>query len=414
MHTPLFQNAYITSLFLAILYFLQSYPALAAPTMPLIPEVPKLNARSYILMEASSGQILAQYNATERVEPASLTKMMTMYIVDQERAQGRLHLDELIPISPRAWKMEGSRMFVNVNTRVKAQDLIHGLIVQSGNDATQALAEYVGGDETGFVTRMNKTAHELGMNDTHFTNAAGLPDPEHYTTAKDMAILSRAIIRDFPDSYVWYSQKFFDYNGIKQFNRNRLLWNTQLTVDGIKTGHTDSAGYCLAASAKQDNMRLISVLMGAASEDMREQESLRLLNYGFRFYEGHQLYAGNTPLAQKRVFLGSQPLLPVGLQSDLTVIIPRGAYTQLSVRAAAQKTLKAPIAKNTEIGSVAVYLGDNKLIERTLIALNDIPKGSLWQSFKDQIHLAYESFFKKKTTEDNNLNDNLSLSSLPR
>ena len=283
-----------------------------------IPAAPQLGAKSYLLADFNSGQILVESNADMRVEPASITKLMTAYVVFAELSQGNLTLDELVPVSEKAWRTGGSRMFIDPQMQVSVEDLLRGMVIQSGNDASVALAEHVAGSEEAFASLMNHFAEQLGMTGTHYVNATGLPDPDHYTTARDVAVLSLATIRDFPDYYAWYSEKEFTFNNIRQHNRNTLLWRDP-AIDGLKTGHTEAAGYCLAASAKRDGTRLVSAVMGAASEATRASQSQTLLNYGFRFFETVQLYQGGQELARARVWKGLSEEVALGIADELFV-----------------------------------------------------------------------------------------------
>lgn len=351
-----------------------------------IPAPPSVAARAYALMDFHSGDILAQNNADQRMEPASLTKLMTAYTMFKELATGKIKLTDQASISEKAWRTEGSRTFVKVNTKVGLEDLLKGMIVQSGNDATMALAEHAAGSEESFVALMNQYAKEIGMEHSHFTNSTGLPDPELYVTAADMAKLARAVIHDFPEYYKWDSVKEFTYNGITQYNRNKLLWR-DIGVDGVKTGHTDAAGYCLIASAKHDDMRLISVVLGAESENSRAKESEQLLNYGFRFYETHALYAASKPLGTARVWKGVSRDLPLGLSEDLYVTVPRGQYKNLTAALEVDMRIIAPASKGERHGAVKVSLGDKVLATRPLVALQDVAQGGWWRRLVDTVKL---------------------------
>jgi D-alanyl-D-alanine carboxypeptidase (penicillin-binding protein 5/6) len=351
-----------------------------------IPAPPSVAARAYALMDFHSGDILVQNNADQRMEPASLTKLMTAYAVFKELATGKIKLTDQASISEKAWRTEGSRTFVKVNTKVALEDLLKGMIVQSGNDATVALAEHAAGSEESFVALMNQHAKEIGMEHSHFTNSTGLPDPELYVTVADMAKLARALIRDFPEYYKWYSVKEFTYNAITQYNRNKLLWR-DIGVDGVKTGHTDAAGYCLIASAKHDDMRLISVVLGTESENSRAKESEQLLNYGFRFYETHALYAAGKPLGTARVWKGVSRDLSLGLSEDLYVTVPRGQYKNLTAALEVDMRIIAPVGKGERHGAVKVSLGDKVLATRPLVALQDIAQGGWWRRWVDTVKL---------------------------
>ncbi len=359
------------------------------PTQPqLTPTVPAINANGFILMDAASGQMIAMKNPEQRMAPASLTKMMTSYIISAALQQGRIHLDEAVPISKDAWQTGGSKMFVKIGTQVPVRDLMQGIIVDSGNDACVAMAEFVAGSQDAFVSLMNQQATALGMTGTHFADVNGLPNPDHYTTPRDMATLARHLIYDFPEDYKWYSQKWFAYNGIKQPNRNRLLWR-DASVDGVKTGHTDEAGFCLVASAQRNGTRLISVVMGAPTDAARADDNEALLTYGFRFFETHKLYTANNPLNTVRVYQGANETVPVGLTTDLYVVIPSGQYTNLKANLLLNTPVKAPVKKGQPLGSVEVNLNNKTITTAPLVALQDDPEGSLWQRMMDRISLMF-------------------------
>jgi D-alanyl-D-alanine carboxypeptidase (penicillin-binding protein 5/6) len=351
---------------------------------PAVPPAPQISAKGYLLIDFGTGRELAAANADERLEPASLTKIMTAYVVYRALAEGRVKMTDQVLISENAWRTGGSKMFVEVGKQVAMEDLLKGMIIQSGNDASVALAEHVAGSEQTFAELMNAHAKRLGMNNSHFTNATGLPSSDHYTTARDIALVTTALIREFPEYYVWDGTKEFEYNGIKQQNRNRLLWRDP-TVDGVKTGYTQNAGYCLVASAKRDDMRLISVVLGASGPEARAQASLELINYGFRFYESHRLYAAATPVESLRVWMGDVEELPVGPAQDVVATIPRGRYGQLSARLEKTPELEAPIAKGTQIGNIVISLQDEELLRVPLVALQEVGEGSLWQRARDTV-----------------------------
>jgi D-alanyl-D-alanine carboxypeptidase (penicillin-binding protein 5/6) len=357
-----------------------------------IPSPPKSKTSSYILIDFNSGAILGEYEPHKVLEPASLTKIMTMYVIDKEIAAGRLHLNDMVKVSKKAWQMQGSRMFIEVNSEVQVEDLIKGIIVQSGNDASVALAEHVAGTEEAFVELMNNTAKDLGMKNTHFTNATGMPNKNHYTTAFDLALLSRAIIKDFPESYELYSVKEFSFNNIKQINRNRLLWNNNFETDGIKTGYTESAGYCLAASAQSDNTRLIAIVMGADSTRQRANEAAALLRYGFRFYDTIKIYAKDESIGSKKIWLGRKPQINVGLDKDLYITIPKGSYRFLSAKVDTKKHLTAPLEKYDTIGEITINLKNEVVAQKPLLTLTPVSKGNFWQRFKDRIKLSVDNF----------------------
>lgn len=372
------------------IFFTNNVLALMNSTPIIMPTPPDIDAKAYLLIDYDSEQALSEKDAHKRIDPASLTKMMTMYVIDRELSLGKIKLDDKVLISEKAWRTEGSRSFVEVNSQVKVEDLVKGIIVQSGNDASTAMAEHVAGSEEAFTELMNYYAKIIGMKDTHFANATGLPNSETYTTAYDLAKLSKSIIRDYPQSYHLYSQKWFSFNGIKQNNRNKLLWKDP-SVDGIKTGVTDSAGYCLAASAKRDNMRLIAVVMGTKSENERANQTHRLLSYGFRFFETHKVYDANTSLTNARVWMGKNREVPLGLKEDLYVTIPQGQYSNIDASMTIKSHVTAPILGDAKLGKLSVKLGDKPLLERELYALNKVEEGGFFAKLTDYVKLKFES-----------------------
>jgi len=353
------------------------------------PPAPDIAARGYLLMDYSSGHVIASKKADERLEPASLTKMMTSYVILSELNSGKISLTDEVLISEKAWRMPGSRTFVEVGKRVSLETLLKGMIIQSGNDATVALAEYIAGSEETFANLMNQTATALGMNASHFVNSTGLPHADHYTNARDMATLAQALIRDFPEHYAWYSIKEFTYNGIKQYNRNKLLWQDD-KVDGIKTGHTEAAGYCLVSSAKQDEMRLISVVLGAKSENGRARESQKLLSYGFRFFETHKLYAPDETLTEVRVWKGETENVALGLNKEMLITIPRGQYDNLNASMKVTPKITAPVNKGKQYGMVEVMLNGEAVATQPLVALQDVAEAGLIDSLIDEALLLFE------------------------
>ncbi len=358
-----------------------------AQTAPVImPAAPELAAKSYILVDFDSNVPIVEKLADERVEPASLTKIMTAYIVFDELRKGNLRLDDLVTVSAKAWRTGGSKTFIEVGKQVRVEDLLRGMIVQSGNDATIALAEHIAGTEEVFAAMMNQQAKNLGMLNSHFKNSTGLPEPEHFTTARDLATLARLMIRQFPEYYRWYAEKEFTFNGITQRNRNMLLWRDE-SVDGMKTGHTESAGYCLVASAKREGMRLVSVILGAKSENGRAQETQSLINFGFRFYETHKLYSANEALSTARIWKGAVEQLPIGLQETLFVTIPRGQYPNLNASVQLLPTITAPASMGQEMGTVQISLAGKLVAERPLIALQDVEEGGLFSRLVDEVML---------------------------
>ncbi len=359
----------------------------AVPGSGPVPPPPTIAAKAWVLMDYASGQVLAQSNMDERVAPASITKVMTSYVVSAELAQGKIKLDDAVPISEKAWRSggagtDGSTSFLQLGSKVPLKDLLYGMIIQSGNDAAIALAEFTAGSEETFAQLMNQYAQRLGMRGTHYVDASGLPNPDHYTTAHDVALLSRAVIHDYPDEYKIYAIKEFEWNGIKQHNRNTLLWRDD-TVDGIKTGHTSEAGFCLAASARRGDQRLISVVMGAASEKARADDNQALLNYGFRFYETHKLYAGNAPLVSPELWKGAVANLPLGVAEDVLVTFPRGRYGDLKASLEMPSRLVAPIEKGKAVGTLKVQLDGKVLLERPLIALAEGAEGGFFKRMSD-------------------------------
>lgn len=354
---------------------------LAQASVP-VPAPPDVAARNYILVDYASGDVLAEKKADQKIEPASITKLMTAYVVYNEMAAGRLSKNDLVRVSEKAWHMGGSRMYLDLGSEVPVHELLKGLIIQSGNDAAVALAEHIGGTETEFVSLMNQYAKKLGMTNTHFVNSTGWPNKAHLTTARDISKLVEATIRNFPDHYKLYAEKVFTYNHIKQYNRNKLLWRDD-SVDGLKTGHTNSAGYCLVASAKRGDTRLISVVLGTKSKKARVDISQALLNYGFRFFETHLLYKAGEKLASPRVWQGAMENVEVGLAKNLYVTIPRGDYKNLKPSMDIDKTIEAPIKKGEELGEVKISLNGKLINSAPLIALKTIDKGNLFQITKD-------------------------------
>ncbi len=345
---------------------------------------PEIAAKGYVLIAHPSGQVLAEANGDARLEPASLTKTLTAYVVFQELAAKHIALTDQVLISEKAWRTGGSRMFIEVGKKVGLEDLLKGMVIQSGNDASVALAEHVAGSEEGFVKLMNAQAQRLGMAGSHFANANGLPDPEEYSTPKDLAKVATATIREFPEFYKWYGVKEYLFNNIKQHNRNLLLWRDD-SVDGMKTGHTEGAGYCLMASAQRDGMRLTSVVMGAASQEARSKASLALLNYGFRAFEGQRLYEPQAQIENLRVWMGDLTQLPVGPAEEVYATFPRGQYDQVSAHIQKHPDIVAPIAQGQQVGDIVVMLGDKELSRQPLVALREVAEGGLWARFRDTV-----------------------------
>jgi len=372
----------------ALLISLVILPTLAFAAAPL-PAPPTIAAGGYLLIDFDSNRILAAKDSEQRLEPASLTKIMTTYVVFRELRDGSVRQDDEVLVSEKAWKTPGSRMFIEVNKRVSVADLLNGMIIQSGNDASVALAEHVAGSEEAFANLMNDHARRLGMLDTHFVNATGLPDPEHYTTPRDIAVVTKATIREFPELYELYAVKEFTFNDIRQHNRNNLLWRDK-SVDGVKTGHTEAAGYCLVASAKREGMRLISVVMGTESEKARLRESQSLLNYGFRFYETHRLYGGGDRLTRTRVWMGDREEVALGLARDLHVTIPRRQYDKLNARTEIRPRLEAPLSKGQKVGDVVIELDGEVVSRQPLVALDEIAEGGIWRTMVDSVLMMLE------------------------
>ncbi|PAU64364.1 serine-type D-Ala-D-Ala carboxypeptidase [Pseudomonas sp. PIC25] len=359
---------------------------------PVIPAPPQLAAKSYVLMDAASGNVLIENNADERLPPASLTKLMTAYLATLDINRGQIKETDMVRVSEKAWRMGGSKMFIEVGKEVSVSDLLHGIIIQSGNDASVALAEHIAGSEDAFADMMNATAERLGMRNSHFMNATGWPDPDHYSSAHDMALLARAIIYEDPQHYAIYAQKEFFWNGIKQPNRNLLLWRDK-TVDGLKTGHTEEAGYCLVSSAVRDGMRLIAVVFGTASEQARAAETQKLLTYGFRFFETQTFYQKGAELAQAQVWKGSARQVKAGLNQDLTLTLPKGQLKKLAASMTLEPQLIAPIQKGDVIGKVEVKLGDEVVHSADLVALEGVEEGGFFRRLWDSIRLFFYGLF---------------------
>lgn len=373
------------SLFASLL--LSSHIAHASPS--LVPSPPAVAAKAYILMDYHSGRVLTAHEVDARVEPASLTKLMTAYVVLSELKNGTIKLDDQVLISEKAWRMKGSRMFLKVKSHVSVDELLMGMIVQSGNDASVALAEHTAGSEDTFVELMNQYAATLHLTNSHFMNSTGWPQKNHYTTARDLATLSQAIIRDFPEDYSRYKVKQYTHNNITQPNRNRLLWLDD-RVDGIKTGHTESAGYCLISSANQGDMRLIAVVLGTNSENARARASRKLLNYGFRFYETFKLHDAMKVLTEIRIWKGEKETLPLGLASDLYITTPRGQRHKVKAQMTLEPNITAPVEKGQTYGHVEIKLGDTILSKQPLVALENIDTGNLWQRLSDNVVLMFQ------------------------
>jgi serine-type D-Ala-D-Ala carboxypeptidase (penicillin-binding protein 5/6) len=355
----------------------------------LTPSPPTIAASSHILQDFNTGKVLAENNADAKLAPASLTKILTVYVVFNEIKNGHLKLEDNVTISQNAWKTSGSKMFVQVNDQVKVEDLLKGVIIQSGNDASVALAEHVAGNEATFAELMNQHAARLGMVNSHFENSDGLPSDGHYTTARDLGILTTALIKEFPEFYPWFSQKEFTYNKITQQNRNMLLGRDP-SVDGVKTGHTEEAGYCLVASALRNGMRLISVVMGTESMNARANENQTLLNYGFRFFESHRLYEGKKAIQESRIWKGETENLPLGLAEDLYVTIPRRRYNDLKATVNVDKQILAPVKIGDKFGTVTVKLKDEVIATKNLVALKVVEKGGILRRLYDSLLMMFK------------------------
>ena len=357
-------------------------PVLVSAIEAIIPNPPPLSAKQYILMDYHTGIILAKKEHEATSEPASLTKLMTAYVVYHALESGLIKLTDGVKISNEARYMPGSRMFVEQGSVVSVADLLKGIVIQSGNDASVALAEHVAHSEAGFTDMMNEQARRLGLKQSHFMNATGLPDDNHQMSAYDIAILSRALIRDFPQYYRMYSQKEFTYNNVKQNNRNRLLWRNQ-DVDGLKTGHTEVAGYCLAASARRGNMRLLAVVLGSSGDKLRFDDAMRLINYGFRFYETHRLYTANQPLYKTRVWHGEHKFVELGLEKDFYVVAPRNAKGNFQIEKIVQDSIDSPVSLNQELGLIKVGFMQDEVRQAPLVALSGVVEGNWMIRLRD-------------------------------
>jgi len=389
--TMAFTSLFRSALFVYTLLLVVAGNALAQTV--LIPAPPQIAGSSYVLMEPKSGHVIMANNSSERLPPASLTKMMTAYIVERELDEGRIAMGDMVPISVTAWQTGGSRTFVREGTSVSVEDLLRGVVIQSGNDASVALAEFVAGSEGAFVDIMNQQAELLGMTNTNFENATGLPSPNHYSTAQDLALLAQAIINDYPETYPIYAEKQFTFNNIRQPNRNSLLWRDN-SVDGLKTGHTEEAGYCLVASAKRDDTRFIAVVMGARSAESRSQEVQKMLNYGFRYYQSERLFSAGQELIQSPVWGGAANTLPVGVFEDVYVTISRGARNQLESVIDLDSVVKAPVSAGDELGRIKVSFQGGVLVDQPVLALVDVPEGGFFKRIWDAVKLFFVQFFQ--------------------
>lgn len=360
----------------------------AAEPMP-APAPPIIGAKSYLVIDAQTGHEIASLNPDAALAPASLTKLMTTYVVFSALKEGQVRLEDEVTVSEKAWRTEGSRMFIEVGSRVSIEDLLIGMIVQSGNDASVALAEHIAGTESVFAELMNQNAAKLDMLSSHFLNATGLPAEGHTTTARDLTTLARALIAEFPDYYDWHSVREFTYNGIKQDNRNSLLWRDD-SVDGLKTGHTEDAGYCLVASAKRDGMRIISAVMGTSSTKARTDGSQALINYGFRFFETRLLFEAGEEISTARIWKSANESTRLGVLEDLYITVRRGTYDNLESTLDVPAMIEAPVAAGQPVARLKVRLGEQELLNATLSALEDNPMGSIWQRARDSVTLWFE------------------------
>ncbi|AUI87355.1 D-alanyl-D-alanine carboxypeptidase [Vibrio azureus] len=369
-------------------------PALSSPSV--VPDAPQIAAKGFVLMDYNSGKVLAEKEMNTKLSPASLTKMMTSYVIGQELARGNISEDDDVTISQNAWAKnfpDSSKMFIEVGTTVKVKDLNRGIIIQSGNDACVAMAEHIAGSEDAFVDLMNAWANTIGMENTHFANVHGLDNPNLYSTPYDMALLGKALIRDVPDEYRIYSDKKFTYNGITQYNRNGLLWDKSMNVDGIKTGHTSNAGYSLVSSATEGKMRLVAVVMGTKDANARKSESKKLLSYGFRFFETVAPHKAGETFVEEKIWKGNKDTVALGLDQDTFVTLPRGEAKNLEASFILEKELEAPISKGDVVGKLYYQVDGKDIAEYPLLALETVEEGSLFSRMWDYIVLLFKSFF---------------------
>lgn len=391
------KNTFLKSLFSVVAVLSATFSTLSAFAAPVvIPDAPDIAAKGYALMDYNSGKVLAENNMNDQMHPASLTKMLTSYVIGQEIKHGNIHRDDKVTISQDAWAKnfpESSKMFIEVGTQVSVADLNKGIIIDSGNDACVAMAEYIAGSQGAFVDLMNSWAKKIGMKDSHFTNVHGLDNPDLYTTPYDMALLAQALIRDVPDEYKIYAQKKFTYNGITQYNRNSLLWDSSLNVDGIKTGHTSNAGYNLVTSATQGGMRLISVVMGTKSANARVAESKKLLTYGFRFFETVEPHKAGETFIKDRVWMGTQDTVALGVNENTYVTLPRGEAKNLKASFVLEKALEAPIKKNEVVGKLYYQLNGKDVAQYPLVALENVEQGGFFSRLWDHIILFFKGLF---------------------
>lgn len=376
--------------------------ALTAQSAPhIVPDPPPISSKSYVLMVAETGQVLAERDSAAPLPPASLTKIMTSYVAAVELDAERISLDDDVPISVKAWRTGGSRMFVREGTTVKLEDLLRGIVIQSGNDASVAVAEFIAGDEDAFGEMMTVHARDLGMNDSRFVNATGLPDDGHYSSAKDLAVLSAALIERYPEHYAMYAERSFTYAEIEQPNRNKLLWRDK-SVDGVKTGLTDAAGYCLVASALREGTRLIAATMGADTDGQRFQDAQKLIAYGFRYFENRQLYEAGEALATPEVWYGSAETVAVGVADSLTITLPRGRYEDLEAELDLPRNVEAPIEAGGRVGTVRVTLDGDLLAEVPLLAQSEVPEANVFARMGDGIYLFFRDLLSGVAEEEEN------------
>ncbi len=387
---------YIKSLFVTTALVSATFASQALSAPIVVPDAPEISAKGFVLMDYHSGKILAEKEANSRLSPASLTKMMTSYVIGQELDRGNISLSDSVVISKNAWAKnfpDSSKMFIEVGTTVTVEDLNRGIIIQSGNDACVAMAEHVAGSEDAFVDLMNAWANSIGMSNTNFANVHGLDNPDLFSTPYDMALLAQALIRDVPDEYRIYAEKQFTYNGITQYNRNGLLWDKSMNVDGIKTGHTSKAGYSLVSSATEGKMRLVAVVMGTKSSNARKAESKKLLNYGFRFFETVSPHKANETFVSEKIWMGDKDTLDLGVADDTYVTLPRGQAKKMTANFVLEKELKAPIRKGDVVGRLFYQIDGDDIAEYPLLALEDVEQGGLFSRLIDYVVLLFKSWF---------------------
>ena len=354
----------------------------------LVPPAPQIKATSYILLDAQTNKVIVEYEADERNPPASLTKIMTTYLIEQMIQRGVVERSEKVPVSIKAWKAEGSKMFIREGTEVDLMDLLRGVVIQSGNDASIALAEFVAGDETSFAQMMNEQAEKLGMLNSNFVNSTGLPDEGHYSSARDMALLTKDLIKRFPEHYQLYSERSFKFNNIEQPNRNRLL-RYDRSVDGVKTGYTKAAGYCLVASAERNGMRLISVVMGTENDDSRVRESQKLLTYGFRNFETSTIYEESEIVKSAPLFYGMEEVISLGVSENVSVTIPRGSYEKLEAQIKVPKIIEAPVRKGDVLGELLLMMDEEAIYRTSVISLENYEQAGFFSRFSDYLELIF-------------------------